>query len=71
MHEEENKEDIKEDFCGACAVIPLALVGVTGAGIGTKQYGTTKKVMLWGGIALTIISIIIVIIYLKRCKNCK
>jgi uncharacterized membrane protein YvbJ len=66
----ENSE-VKENFCGACAAIPLAIAGATGASVGTQKHGTTKKIMLWGGIAITIISIIIVIIYLKTCKNCK
>ena len=65
------EDDIKEDFCGACAAIPLAMIGVASAGAGSKQHGKTKKIMLWTGVAITIISVIIVIIYLKTCKNCK
>jgi hypothetical protein len=65
------KEEIKEEFCGACAAVPLALVGATSAGFGGKKHGTTKKIMLWGGIGLTVISIIIVIWYLSTCKECR
>jgi len=64
-------EDTKEDFCCACAAVPFAIAGVAGAGVGSKKYGTSKKIMLWGGISMTIISIIIVIIYLSNCKECR
>jgi arginine exporter protein ArgO len=67
----EDSEDVKEDFCGACAVVPLAIAGVAGAGVGSKQHGTVKKVMLWGGISLTLVSVVIVIIYLRMCKDCR
>ena len=69
--EKENDDNIKEDFCGACAAIPLAIAGAAGAGYGSGQHGKMKKIMLWGGIAITLISVIIVIVYLKTCKNCK
>jgi len=65
--------DIKEEFCGACAAIPFALLGAGVASAGTKQKGahkTRRKIMLWGGLAMTAISLIIVIIYLRNCKKC-
>lgn len=65
--------DTKESFCGACAALPLALVGTGVAGAGSKKKGSnkkTKKILLWSGLAITLISIIIVIFYLKRCKTC-
>jgi|TARA_Y100000389_G_C17360532_1_gene463497 hypothetical protein len=65
------KNDTKEDFCGACAAVPLALVGAGTAGLGTKKHGTTKKIMLWTGVGITVLSIIIVIIYLAKCKDCR
>ena len=68
---EKENGDVKEDFCGACAAIPLAIAGAAGAGVGSQQHGKTKNIMLWGGIAMTVISIIIVIVYLKTCKTCK
>lgn len=64
----------KEGFCGACLAIPLALAGAGVAGVGAKQKGGHKKrrnIMLWGGIALTVISVIVTIIYLKNCKSCR
>lgn len=65
--------DTKESFCGACAAVPLALVGAGVAGAGSTKKGSNKKtknILLWGGLFITLISIIIVIFYLKRCKTC-
>jgi hypothetical protein len=69
--EKYTKNETKEDFCGACAAVPLALIGAGTAGVGTKKHGTTKKIMLWTGVGLTILSVIIVIIYLSTCKECR
>lgn len=65
--------DTKEGFCGACASIPLALAGIGIAGVGAKKGSTRKmkKVMLWVGLSITLISVIIAIIYLKSCKSCR
>ena len=72
MHEE---EDSREDFCGVCAAVQLAIAGVAGVGAAgatnPKNHSKTKLIMLWGGIGLSIISIIIVIIYLYTCKSCR
>lgn len=69
--EKYTKNETKEDFCGACAAVPLALIGAGTAGLGRKKHGTTKKIMLWTGVGLTILSVIIVIIYLSTCKECR
>lgn len=66
--------DTKEEFCGACAAIPLALMGASAAGVGAKKKGNHKKIkniLLWGGIGLTLLCVIIGMIYLKNCKSCK
>lgn len=66
--------EVKEDFCGACIAVPLALIGAGAAGVGAKQKGGHKKlknILLWGGITLTVASVIVVIIYLKMCKSCR
>jgi Na+-driven multidrug efflux pump len=71
------KEEIKEEFCGACLAVPLAF-----AGVGASAYGSTskgkyksqqkiKKYMLIGGIILTVISIIVAWWFLKKCKSCR
>lgn len=69
----EKYNDTKEQFCPPCALAPLALAGAGVAGFGANQKGKHKKmknIMLCGGITITIISIIALIIYLNRCKEC-
>lgn len=69
----EEYNDTKEQFCPPCALAPLALVGAGVAGVGVNQKGNHKKmknILLWGGITITIISIIALIFYLNRCKEC-
>lgn len=63
----------KEGFCGACLAVPLALAGAGAAGVGARQGSNkkTKSILLWGGVSLTVISVIIAIIYLKSCNKCK
>lgn len=64
--------DIKEEFCGACMALPLALVGAGAAGAGAKGgHSKTKTIMLWGGIALTLISLAVAIYFITRCKTCR
>ena len=67
------QEESKEEFCGACLAIPAALAGVGAAGVGAKKgsHDKMKKILLWGGIAVTVISVAIAIIYLIRCKDCR
>lgn len=67
------EDDVKEPFCGSCLAVPLALAGVGVAGVGAteKSNKKKKKMMLWGGIAVTVISVIIAIIYLMKCKECR
>jgi hypothetical protein len=67
--------EIKEEFCGACMALPVAIAGAGAAGYGSKKgtdsHKKTKKIMLWSGIALTILSIIIAIVYMRTCKECR
>ena len=71
--EEHNKEESREDFCGACVAIPAAIIGASGAGLSSRpgSHGTMKKVLLWGGIALTVVSAGVAIYFLTRCKACQ
>ena len=67
------KDGEKEEFCVSCGVIPLAVAGVGMAGVGSKK-GSNKKmktIMLCCGTGITLISIIVVIIYLRSCKECR
>ena len=73
----ENKEEIKEDFCPSCLIVPLAVVGTGAATAGElvpQKHKKWKKVLLWSGV-LTIISVVALIIYYhinkENCKSCK
>jgi hypothetical protein len=68
-----NKQDIKENFCGACLSIPLAF-----AGIGVSSYGSnsskshkTKKKIIKIGLVISVISIIIGFYFYLSCKECR
>jgi cbb3-type cytochrome oxidase subunit 3 len=66
-------KDIKESFCGACIAIPFAFVGVGASAYGASsrgKYKKQKKWALWGGIAVTLISIAIVVYYARTCTDC-
>lgn len=69
--EKYTKDDTKEDFCGACAAVPLALVGAGAAGVGTKKHGKTKKIYVIVGLITVVISVVLVIWYLSTCSGCK
>lgn len=66
----------KEDFCIACAAIPMAMAGAGASAYGANQKGSHKKmkdIMLWGGLAVTAISVLIAIyfLFIRKCKNCR
>jgi hypothetical protein len=65
-------KEIKEEFCGACLAAPLAILGVGAAGVGTTKGGhnKTKKVMLWVGVSITILSLIITLFFMFTCSKC-
>jgi ABC-type proline/glycine betaine transport system permease subunit len=70
-----NDEDVKEYFCGACVAIPLAFVGVGASAYGSSSRGKhkkQKKLALWGGIIVVVISILVTIYYtqIKKCVDC-
>lgn len=66
--------EVREDFCGACVALPMALAGAGAAGYSSKQKGKQfrqrKKIMLWTGVSVSVLSILIAIWYLKTCKSC-
>jgi Na+-driven multidrug efflux pump len=69
-----NKNESKENFCGACVAIPLAFAGVGASAYGANSkdsYKKRKKYMLWGGVLTIVISLIIAIIYMSTCNNCR
>ena len=65
----------KEDFCPACVAVPLAMagVGLTGAGStqDKKSNKKSKTIMLVIGLSITLISLVVGIVYLTRCKDCR
>ena len=66
-------KDSKEEFCGACLAIPVAIAGAGVAGVGGSKGGhsKTKKILLGVGISITVISVVISIVFLTRCKTCQ
>jgi hypothetical protein len=62
---------IRENFCGACMAIPLALAGT---GIKSMSNQDTKKsriIMLVIGILLLVLSSGIFIWYMRTCNECR
>jgi hypothetical protein len=67
------EENVKEDFCGACLAVPLAMAGA-GTAAGASDYKSKKKwkkILFIGGIVISVISIIVAIWYLRSCESCK
>ena len=71
------KEDVKEDFCPSCLIVPLAFAGAGATTVGgtmTKNHKKWKNVLLISGV-ITIISTIGLVIYYfmnkDDCKSCK
>ena len=64
---------LKENFCPVCLAAPLAFTGIGTAGIGVSEKENTnnKQLLIWGGVIITVISIIIYIYYKRTCKTCK
>jgi hypothetical protein len=72
----ENKDESKEEFCGACVAGIAALAGAStagGANPATQSNKNIRKKIFWTGITITIISIIYLIyaICFKKCKKCE
>lgn len=71
----QENEEIQENFCGACAAVPLALAGAGGAAYGSTKGSNKKykKILLWTGIITAILAILFIIyVYCikKDCKSC-
>ena len=69
---------MKEEFCGACLAVPLALVGAgvstAGSSKSTKgKHKKLKKTLLFGGLISIFISILLIIYYkyIKKCNECR
>jgi hypothetical protein len=66
------KEEHKEDFCGACVAIPLAMIGAGAAATNSdsKNKKKWKRIIFIGGIIISVLSITVAIWYLNTCKSC-
>jgi len=73
MNINNQKRETKEDFCGACVMIPLAMAGAGITGYGTKKgaYGKQKKLIMRISLIFTIVTALIAIFYLRNCKSCR
>ena len=68
------EEETKEEFCGACVAVPLALLGAGAATASSSSgYKLRKTILLWGGIGLGVIALIIFIYFkfIKKCSTCR
>ena len=68
--------ETKENFCGACLAIPLALVGAGASTAGMQQKGAHKKrkeILLKVGLASLVVSIGLLVYFLviRKCKDCR
>lgn len=63
--------DVREDFCGVCAAIPIALAGAGVASItaSKEDYKNRKNILIITSIAVIIFSIIVLIKY-RKCDQC-
>jgi len=69
---------VQENFCAACLALPLAFAGAAGTTASSmatpnekKAQEVRRKWILWGSIALTIVSAIAFLWYINRCKSCR
>ena len=68
-----NKE-IKEDFCPACLVVPLAFAGAGAAAAGEvvpKKHKKWKKALLISGVLTFVFAILLLIYYNLVKKDCQ
>lgn len=65
---------LREDFCGACIAVPMALagagVGTAGASLNAQEYKTKRKWMIIGGLVSLLVAAL-VFWYYSNCDDCK
>ena len=66
------EEEIKEDFCPSCLVVPLAFAGAgaTAAGSAKGKNKRMKKALMISGILTIILALLFGAYYLLFKKNC-
>lgn len=63
--------EVREDFCGMCMAVPIALAGAGVAGLSSKQdYQKRKRIMISTGIVVLLISIFL-FWYYQGCTSCQ
>lgn len=62
---------VRENFCGICAAVPLALAGAGMAGLSTKEEYKKKKRMILVGSGLIILFSLFMLWWYSGCKSCK
>lgn len=63
--------EVRENFCGICMAVPIALAGAGVAGLSTKEdYRKRKKIMITTGIVVLVISLFLWWYY-QDCASCK
>lgn len=62
--------EIRENFCGMCMAVPIALAGAGVAGFASKQdYQNRKYIIIWTSIAV-LITILILYLKFQNCSSC-
>lgn len=64
--------NVKEDFCGVCAAVPLALAGLGGTAYAASgaEYKLKNTLIVVGCSIVVIVSIYLLITY-SSCSSCK
>jgi sugar phosphate permease len=63
--------EVRENFCGICMAVPIALAGAGVAGLSTKEdYRKRKKIMITTGIVVLVVSLFLWWYY-RDCASCK
>lgn len=62
--------EIREDFCGMCMAIPVALAGAGIAGLSTREdYKKRKWMMIGAGVIVLVITLLLYLKY-RNCSSC-
>jgi hypothetical protein len=71
----DSKNDVKEEFCGACAIIPLAFAGAGATAYGGSRGSAKRKrqIIFWTGIISLILSVMLIAYLIKKtnCDDCR
>jgi hypothetical protein len=74
MNRTDRKDEVKEDFCPACLIVPLAFAGAGAAAAGgtmSNKHKKWKKALLISGVLTILLCIAVGVYYLMNKDNCK